>query len=143
MADEATRSRNPAGHAGLLDNLLAPLSGLAVFFESRVALFVRESRAALMQLLVLAVCLMAAIMLCAVTYVFLIASAIVAVARAAGVSWLWLALPVAGVHFLIGLVFFLIARRKMTKRLFPAIAAELKKDREWLKNLDTTGRPRD
>ena len=143
MGDEATRSGNPAGHAGLLDNLLALGSALAGFFESRFALLVRESRAALMQLLVIAVCLMAAVMLCAVTYVFLIASAIVAVARVAGVSWLWLALPVTGIHFLIGLVFLLIAQREMKKRLFPTTSAELKKDREWLKNLDTTIAPRD
>ena len=51
MADEATRSRNPAGHAGLLDNLLALASALAGFFESRFALFSKESKAALVQML--------------------------------------------------------------------------------------------
>ena len=49
-----TRSRNPAGHAGLLENLLALSSALTEFFESRFALFAQESKAALVQLLVLA-----------------------------------------------------------------------------------------
>src|SRR6266542_3812809 len=129
MADEATRSRNPAGRAGLLDNLLALLSALAAFFESRFALFARDSKAALVQMFGLAACL-------------LVASAIVGLAHLAQVSWLWMALAAAGFHFVIALVFLLVARGRMTKPLFRATASELKKDREWLKNLDTTSRPR-
>jgi len=142
MADEATRSRNPAGHPGLLANLLALASALAGFFESRLALFSKESKAALVQMLSLAACLIAAVMLFAVGYVFLIASAVVGLAHFAQVSWLWVALVAAGTHFLIALVLLLVARNRMTKPLFRATASELKKDREWLKNLDTTSRPR-
>jgi len=142
MADEATRSRNPAGHAGLLDNLLALLSALAVFFESRFALLARDSKAALVQMFVLAACLLAAVLLFTFGYIFLIASAVVGLAHLARVSWLWTALAAAGVHFVIALVFLLVARGRMTKPLFRATASELKKDREWLKNLDTTSRPR-
>jgi len=142
MADEATRSRNPAGHAGLLDNLLALLSALAVFFESRFALLARDSKAALVQMFALAACLLAAVLLFTFGYIFLIASAVVGLAHLARVSWLWTALAAAGVHFVIALVFLLVARSRMTKPLFRATASELKKDREWLKNLDTTSRPR-
>jgi uncharacterized membrane protein YqjE len=142
MADEATRSRNPAGHAGLLANLLALASALAGFFESRLALFSKESKAALVQGLVLAACLIAAVMLFAIGYVFLIASIVAGIARAAQVSWIWIALAAASVHFLIALVLLLVARSRMTKPVFRATASELKKDREWLKNLDTTSRPR-
>ena len=138
MADEATRSRNPAGHAGLLDNLLALLNALAVFFESRFALLARDSKAALVQMFGLAACLLVALLLFTFGYIFLIASAIVGLAHIARVSWLWTALAAAGVHFVIALVFFLVARDRMTKPLFRATASELKKDREWLKNLDTT-----
>jgi uncharacterized membrane protein YqjE len=35
-------------------------------------------------------------------------------------------------------VLVLIARSRITKPLFGATLGELKKDREWLKNLDTT-----
>jgi uncharacterized membrane protein YqjE len=142
MADEATRSRNPAGHAGLLDNLLALASALVGFFESRFALFSKESKAAVVQMLGLAACLIAAVMLVAIGYVFLIVSAVAGLARLAQVSWLWVAVTAAGMHFLIALVLLLVARSRMTKPLFRATASELKKDREWLKNLEPTTRPR-
>ena len=142
MADEATRSRNPAGHAGLLDNLLALASALVGFFESRFALFSKESKVALLQMLGLAACLIAAVMLVAIGYIFLIVSAVAGLAHLAQVSWLWVTMAAAGMHFLIALVLLLVARSRMTKPLFRATASELKKDREWLKNLETTSRPR-
>jgi uncharacterized membrane protein YqjE len=142
MAGEATPSRNPAGRAGLLDNLLALTSALAGFFESRAALLARDSKAALVQMLVVVACLLAALLLFTFGYIFLVASAVVGLAHFAGVSWLWMALAAAGVHFVIALILGLIARWRMRKPLFGATASELKKDREWLKNLDTTSRPR-
>jgi uncharacterized membrane protein YqjE len=142
MADEATRSRNPAGHAGLLDNLLALASAVAGFFESRFAVFSKESKAALVQMIGLATCLIAAVMLVAIGYIFLIVSAVAGLAHLAQVSWLWVTMAAAGMHFLIALVLLLVARSRMTKPLFRATASELKKDREWLKNLETTSRPR-
>ena len=141
MISETTRSRNPAGHAGLLQNLLALTGALADFFESRFALLAEESKAALVQLLVLASYLLLALILCAFGYVFLIASAVVALAHLAGISWLWTALMAAGAHFIIALALLLVARSRMTKPLFRATVSELKKDREWLKNLDATDQP--
>ena len=138
MISETTRSRNPAGHAGLLQNLLALTGALADFFESRFALLAEESKAALVQLLVLASYLLLALILCAFGYVFLIASAVVGLAHLAGISWLWTALMAAGAHFIIALALLLVARSRMTKPLFRATVSELKKDREWLKNLDAT-----
>jgi len=142
MADEATRSANPAGHAGLLDNLLALAGALAGFLESRFALFSKESKAALVQMIGFAACLIAALMLVATGYVFLIVSAVVGLAHLAQISWLWVTMAAAGMHFLIALVLLLVARSRMMNPLFRATASELKKDREWLKNLETTTRPR-
>ncbi len=141
MISETTRSRNPAGHAGLLQNLLALTGALADFFESRFALLAEESKAALIQLLVLASYLVLALMLCVFGYVFLIASAVVGLAHLAGISWLWTALMAAGAHFIVALILLLVARSRMTKPLFRATVSELKKDREWLKNLDATDQP--
>jgi uncharacterized membrane protein YqjE len=140
MAREPMRFRNPAGHAGLLNNLLALLNALAEFIESRVALFTKESKIALIQGLVLAAALLGAFLFFALGYVFLIAAAIVGIARLAQISWLWTAVGAAGVHFLFALVCLLIARAKATKAPFRETAAELKKDREWLKKLDETTR---
>jgi uncharacterized membrane protein YqjE len=138
MTSETSRSRNPAGHTGLLENLFVLASALTEFFESRFALVAQESKAALMQALVLVSCLILALILFAFGYGFLIASVVAGLAHVAGISWLWIALAAAGLHFLFVLVLLLIARSRMTKPVFRATASELKKDREWLKNLDIT-----
>jgi uncharacterized membrane protein YqjE len=138
MISESTRSRNPAGHAGLLENLLALLNALAEFFESRFALLAEESKGAAVQLLILVGSVIFALLLCAVGYVFLITGAVVGLAHLVGISWPWIALAAAVVHFIIALVLLLIARSHITKPLFRATLTELKKDREWLKNLDAT-----
>ena len=130
--------RNPAGHSGFLENLLALASALTEFFETRLALVAQESKAALVQLLVLASCLILALILSAFGYGFLIASLVGGLAHIARISWLWIALVAAGLHVAIALVLLLVARNRMTQPLFRAAASELKKDREWLKNLDTT-----
>ena len=54
MAGDTMRFRNPAGHAGLLNNLVSLANSLAGFFESRFGLFARESKGALVHLLLLA-----------------------------------------------------------------------------------------
>jgi uncharacterized membrane protein YqjE len=138
MMSESTRSRNPAGHAGLLENLLALLNALAEFFESRFALLAEESKGAAVQLLILVGCVIFALLLCALGYVFLITGAVVGLAHLVGISWPWIALAAAVVHFIIALVLLLVARSRITKPLFRATLTELKKDREWLKNLDAT-----
>ena len=138
MISKSPRSRNPAGHAGLLENLLALMSALAEFFESRFALLAQESKVAAVQLLILVGCLIFALLLCALGYVFLITGVVVGLAHLVGISWPWIALAAAAVHFIIAMVLLLVARSRITKPLFRTTLAELKKDREWLKNLDAT-----
>jgi len=136
MAGDTMRFRNPAGHAGLLHNLLAVVNDLAGFLESRIGLFAKESKTALVQILVLLACIVAAAVFALFGYVFLLASAIAGLAHALHVSWIWITLGAAGLHFILAVVCLLIARSRMKKSMFGATAAELKKDREWLKNLD-------
>jgi uncharacterized membrane protein YqjE len=128
--------RNPAGHSGLLDNTLALISAVAEFFESRCALAARESKPAALQVLILVGCVIAALVLCVMGYVFLIVSAVVGLAHLLGTSWPIVALIVALLHFIIAVVLLLVARSRLTKPMFPATVDELKKDREWLKNLN-------
>jgi len=90
------------------------------------------------RLLVLAACSILALVFCVFGYVFLIASGVVGLAHPAGISWVWTALAAAGAHFVIALVLLLVARSQMTKPFFRATLAELKEDREWLKNLNPT-----
>ena len=138
MSSESPRPRNPAGHSGLLDNALGLISAVVEFFESRFVLLAQESKSAAVQLLILISCLFLAAVLCALGYIFLITGAVVGVAHLAGVSWPWIALGAAAVHFIIAMVLLLVAYSRITKPLFRATLAELKKDREWLKNLDAT-----
>jgi uncharacterized membrane protein YqjE len=133
MISKKTRSGNPAEHGGLLENLLALASALTEFFEGRFALFAQESKAALVQLLVLAACLILALVLCVLAHVFLIVSAVAGLAHLAGISWVWTALAAAGAHFVVALILLLVARSRLTKPLFRATLSELKEDREWLK----------
>jgi uncharacterized membrane protein YqjE len=136
MADETAPSRSRPRQTGLIGSLVALASALADFFESRAALLASESKAALIQFLVAAVCLVAAVLFFAFGYIFLLASAVIAVAHMANVSWLWVALAAAGLHFVIALVFLLVAGTGIKRPIFRATMEELKRDREWLKDLE-------
>ena len=136
MSSESPPSRNPAGHSGLLDNALALISAVVEFFEIRFAMVAQESKAAALQLLILVGCVIAALALCVMGYVFLIVSAVVGIAHLLGTSWPVVALVVALVHFIIAGVLLLVARTRITRPMFRDTVDELKKDREWLKTLN-------
>ena len=136
MISESPLSRNPAGHSGLLDNVLGLLSAIVQFFEVRFAVLAQESKSAALQLLILVGCVIAALALCVMGYVFLIVSAVVGIAHLLGTSWPLVALVVALLHFIIAGVLLLVARSRITKPMFQDTVDELKKDREWLKTLN-------
>jgi uncharacterized membrane protein YqjE len=140
MAGETMRFRNPAGHAGLLHNLVSLLNSLIGFLESRIALFAKESKTALVHVLVLVGCLAGAAFLLAFGYLFLVASAIAGLSQALHASWIKITLITAGLHFLLAFICVMIARSRMHKSMFEMTGVELKKDREWLKNLDKESR---
>jgi uncharacterized membrane protein YqjE len=136
MSSGSFPSRNPAGHSGLLDNTLGLISAVVAFFESRFVLLAQESKSAAVQLLILVGCVIAALALCVMGYVFLIVSAVVGIAHLLGTSWPVVALVAALVHFIIAGVLVLVARSRISKPMFRDSIDELKKDREWLKTLN-------
>jgi len=140
MAGETMRFRNPAGHAGLLHNLVSLLNSLVGFLESRLALFAKESKTALIHVLVLVGCLAAAAFLAVFGYLFLVASGIAGLSHVLHMSWIKITLMAAGLHFVLAFVCVMIARGRMRKSMFEMTGVELKKDREWLKNLDKQSR---
>jgi len=140
MAGETMRFRNPAGHAGLLHTLVSLLNSLVGFLESRLALLASESKSALVHVLILLGCLAAAAFLALFGYLFLVASAIAGLAHALQVSWVKITLIGALLHFVLAFVCVMIARSRMHKSMFEMTGVELKKDREWLKNLDKKNR---
>ena len=136
MSSGSFPSRNPAGHSGLLDNALGLISAVVAFFEGRFILLAQESKTAAVQLLILVGCVIAALALCLMGYVFLIVSAVVGLAHLLGTSWPVVALVVALLHFIIAAVLLVVARSRITKPMFRDSIDELKKDREWLKTLN-------
>src|ERR1700752_3253611 len=104
MAFQTLRSRDPAGHGGLIGSLLALVTDFASLAESRLALFVRESKTALVQIIIFAACLLAALLFVSLGYIFLVVSIVFGVAEMVQTSWIWIALIAAGVHFLIALI---------------------------------------
>jgi uncharacterized membrane protein YqjE len=142
MAGENSPPEARARQTGLIGSLVALASALADFFESRAALFATESKAAAVQFLVIAICLVATLLFFAFGYIFLLAAAVVGIAHWADVSWPWIALDAAALHILIALILVLIALSGIKKPIFRETTAELKKDREWLKNLETNNPPR-
>jgi len=136
MSSGSFPSRNPAGHSGLLDNALGLISAVVAFFEGRFVLLAQESKTAAVQLLILVGCVIAALALCLMGYVFLIVSAVVGLAHLLGTSWPVVALVVALLHFIIAGVLLVVARSRITKPMFRDSIDELKKDREWLKTLN-------
>ena len=140
MAGETMRFRNPAGHAGFLHNLVSLLNSLAGFLESRLALVAAESKTALLHVLVLVGCLAVAAFLAVFGYLFLVASIIAGLAHAFHVSWIKITLVAALLHFVLAFICVMVARSRMHKSMFEMTGVELKKDREWLKNLDKQSR---
>ena len=136
MAGETSPSSSRPRQTGLIGSLVALASALADFFESRATLLATESRTALVQFLVAAVCLVAAVLFFVFGYIFLLATVVVAIAHMANVSWLWVALAAAGLHFVIALILLLVAGTGIKRPIFRGTLTELKKDREWLKNLE-------
>ena len=140
MAGDTMRFRNPAGHAGLLHNLVSLLNSLAGFLESRLALVAAESKTALVHVLVLVGCLAIAAFLAIFGYIFLVASAVFGLANALHMSWVKISLMAAALHFVLAFGCVMIARSRMNKSMFEMTGVELKKDREWLKNLNKENR---
>ncbi|PYK30102.1 MAG: hypothetical protein DME57_08035 [Verrucomicrobia bacterium] len=141
MAGEPSPLGSRPRRAGLIGSVVALAAALADFFESRAALFATESKAAAIQFLVVAICLVAALLFFAFGYVFLLVGGVVAIAHWTNTSWVWIALDTAALHILIALILVVVALGRIKNPIFRETTAELKKDREWLKNLDTNQRP--
>ncbi len=133
---EPMRFRNPAGYPGLRANLVALVSSGARFLESRLSLAGKEAKGAVIHLVTLVACFIAAGLLVLLGYLLLLAFAIVGLAHLLGISWLWTALVFALLHFGGAILCMVIARGQFKRPVFRDTAAVLKEDTEWLKNLD-------
>ena len=131
--------RNPSGHAGLIDNATGLVSALFAYVETRAALLAVESKALLLQLVAVVAFALGALIAVVFGYIFILASLIFGIAHLSGISWTWIALGAGLVHIALAVVCVLLAKEKLTGRLYPETRAELKKDQQWLKSLGKTG----
>jgi uncharacterized membrane protein YqjE len=138
MARAAARIYNPAGHAGLIDNAIGLISALFAYVETRAALLAVESKAMLLQLAAVVGFALGALIAVIFGYIFILASLIVGIAHLTGVSWTWIALAVGLLHIALAVACVLLAKTKLTGRLYPETRSELKRDQQWLKSLGKT-----
>ena len=138
MARAAARIYNPAGHAGLIDNAIGLISALFAYVETRAALLAVESKAMLLQLAAVIGFALGALIAVIFGYIFILASLIVGIAHLTGVSWTWIALAVGLLHIALAVACVVLAKTKLTGRLYPETRAELKRDQQWLKSLGKT-----
>ena len=138
MARFGARVYNPAGHGGLIDNAIGLISALFAYVETRAALLAVESKAMLLQLVAVVAFALGALIAVVFGYIFILASLIVGIAHSIGISWTWIALAVGLLHLGLAVVCVLLAKAKLTGRLYAETRAELKKDQQWLKSLGKT-----
>jgi uncharacterized membrane protein YqjE len=136
MAGRPMPFRNPAGYSGLRENLIALIASLTQFLQSRLQLAAQESKAAGRRVVIIVACAIIAAMLSLIGSIFLIVFAIVGIAHLLQISWIWVALVVALLHFAGALLCLIIARAQVKHPVFPETKSVLKEDTEWLKNLD-------
>lgn len=139
MARASARVRNPSGHAGLIDNAIGLISALFSYVETRAALLAVESKELLLQLAAVVGLALGALIAIVFGYIFILGSLIVGIAHLSGISWTWIALGAGLLHVALAVVCVLLAKAKLTGRLYPETRAELKKDQQWLKSLGKTG----
>jgi uncharacterized membrane protein YqjE len=133
---------SPRHRAGLVHNLIGLANSVVEFFVLRAALFARESKAAASHLILVVAAVVAALLFLTLGYLFLLISVVVAIAHLVGVSWTWVALAGALIHFILAVVCLLLARAKLNPLPFAELRAELARDREWLQNLEQSSEPR-
>src|SRR5438105_4594683 len=141
MARASARSRNPAGHGGLIDNVVGFVSAIFAYIETRAALFAAESKAMLLQLVVVLAFALGALVAVLFGYIFVLASLIVGIAHATDVSWTWVALCAGLLHLMMAIISLLLVMSKLRGPLYPEMRAELKRDQQWLKSLSKTEQP--
>jgi len=135
------RPSDRAGQAGLVHNLWRLVSSVVEFIAVRAELLARESKAAAGRLLTVVIALVAALLFLTLGYFFLLASVVVAIAHLAGVSWTWVALAGALLHFVLAIICVLVAKARLSPLPFADFFSELARDREFLHKLDERSDP--
>src|ERR1700745_3499338 len=138
MAPAGARGHNPAGEARLIEKTIRVIKAVFAYVETRAALLAVESKTMLLQLAAVIAFALGALIAVIFGYIFILASLIAGIAHGSGVSWTWIALGAGLLHIGLALMCVLLAKAKLTGRLYPETRSELKRDQQWLKSLGKT-----
>jgi uncharacterized membrane protein YqjE len=138
MTPASVTGRNPAGHAGLIDNAIGFVSAFFAYVEARAALLAAESKAVLLELVRVVAFGLGALIAVVFGYIFVLVSLVVGIAHRTGISWTWIALVTGLLHIGVAAVCVFLAKSTLRSRLYAETRAELKRDQAWLKTLGKT-----
>jgi uncharacterized membrane protein YqjE len=130
--------RNPAGHAGLIDNAISFFSAFFAYVETHAALLASESKAALLKLVTVVAFGLGALIAVVFGYIFVLVSLVVGIAHRTGIFWIWIALITGLLHIGVAAVCVFLAKSTLRSRLYAETRVELKRDQAWLKTLGKT-----
>jgi hypothetical protein len=108
---------SPAGHTGLIDNAIGFVSALFAYIETRAALLAVESKALLLQLVIVVAFGLGALIAVVFGYIFVMASLVVGIAHGTGFSWTWIALATGVLHIVLAAACIFLAKSKLRGRL--------------------------
>src|SRR5689334_6793060 len=116
------------------------LASILKIIELKLQLLGFEGREAGVHLLVLAVLIASTVALIVAALVFLAVFLLFVIVKITGWEWGWAALLAAVVLLVLSVVTAMLLRTRITKPLFPLTLAELRKDREWLRQTRESSR---
>jgi uncharacterized membrane protein YqjE len=111
-------------------------TALADLLGARISLFQLEAKEATGIFVKKAIFFAAAAILLLLGWVIFVAAIVGAISDKGDFAWYWVALIAAGIHLLIAGILVQLARRPAPPA-FQILAAEFKKDREWLHHFQT------
>lgn len=109
---------------------------------ARVALFQLESKVAVRGATRRAGIIAAACGCAFAAWMLLLAGGVSIISQSTGWPWNWVAVGLAAVHLLVGVILAQVARSAETPN-FPATRTEFQKDREWIENFNKPGKSND
>jgi uncharacterized membrane protein YqjE len=134
MAQPTAPPGNPAADAGVVAHFQALLAAFLRYFRARFELAGIESKEAAGHYLKILALIIAALIVAVFGYLFLVLGCVFAIARLFSDpnAWIWVALAVAGLHFLVTAGCVAAAWTLVREPMFNVTLNELKKDQEWL-----------
>jgi uncharacterized membrane protein YqjE len=126
-------SSPPSGSRGLVGELLSLWGSFGRHIQALIELAGLEGKEAAALYLRLAVMLGAAVLFLFLGYVFALLFIVFALNALFGFPWIWVVLALAVLHFAVCLICATHVKNHLRSPVFPATAAELRKDFETLK----------